>query len=306
MPELVHFAADAPADDVVMTLQRDGAVILDALLSGEETDSLRGELMPWIEATPPGRDSFSGARTTRTGALVARSPRCRAAIMDARIRALCDRVLLAACERYQLHLTQAIRIRPGQEAQPIHRDRWAWGTHLSSLEPQLNTIWALTDFTRANGATQVAPGSVTWPDDRRPTPDEIGWAEMKRGSALAYLGSVFHGGGANTTDIDRIGLNITYALGWLRQEENQYLSCPPAIAATLEPELQALIGYAMGSYALGYFTPPLEPGAGPEVVPPNYALGAANAGGTLGASELLHAISRKVSSGEDGASDSVR
>jgi hypothetical protein len=84
---------------------------------------------------------------------------------------------------------------------------------------------------------------------------------------------VFHGGGASDSAGDRWGLNITYALGWLRQEENQYLSCPPEIARTLDPELQALLGYAMGSYALGYFTPPLAPGEGPEVVPPEFALG---------------------------------
>jgi hypothetical protein len=65
-------------------------------------------------------------------------------------------------------------------------------------------------------------------------------------------------------------LNITYALGWLRQEENQYLSCPPEIAKNFDPELQAMLGYAMGSYALGYFTPPLPPGQGPDVVPPDF------------------------------------
>ena len=105
--------------------------------------------------------------------------------------------------------------------------------------------------------------------------------------------SVFHGG-ANVSDEDRWGLNITYALGWLRQEENQYLSCPPDIARTLDPELQALIGYAMGSYALGYFTPPLPAGEGPEVVPPEFALGRADSATSMGSHELLAAISADV------------
>ena len=87
---------------------------------------------------------------------------------------------------------------------------------------------------------------------------------MKAGSVLVYSGSVIHAGGENRTDADRVGINITYCLGWLRQEENQYLSCPPAIARTLEPELQALLGYAMGSYALGYYSPPLPPGEAPR------------------------------------------
>jgi hypothetical protein len=289
MPNLVHLPADTPADEVTAVLTRDGAVILDDALPRAELDALVAELAPYVEATEPGRDNFSGDKTTRTGALVARSPLTRPVVMDPRIHALCEAVLKPNCLRYQLHLTQVIRILPGQTAQPIHRDRWAWGRGLPHLEPQLNTIWALTDFTAASGATQVVPGSVGWPDGRKAEPQEIARAEMRRGSVLIYTGSVFHGGGANTSGEDRWGLNITYALGWLRQEENQYLSCPPEIARTLDPELQALLGYAMGNYALGYFTPPLPPGEGPEAVPPEYALGRRKKGGSLGGQDLLDA-----------------
>ena len=293
MPVLAHLPAGAPAADILAALDRDGALILDDALSPAEVAALVAELRPYVEATGPGRDAFSGDRTTRTGALVARSPLTRCAVMDARIHALCDRVLAPNCHRYQLHLTQVIRIMPGQAAQPIHRDRWAWGRQMPGVEPQLNTIWALTDFTAANGATQVVPGSQTWPDGRVPEPAEIVRAEMRRGSVLVYTGTVLHGGGANVRDPDdtsgdRWGLNITYALGWLRQEENQYLSCPPHIARTLQPGLQALLGYAMGNYALGYFTPPLPAGEGPEIVPPEYALGAQTGGSTLG-DEALYA-----------------
>ena len=106
---------------------------------------------------------------------------------------------------------------------------------------------------------------------------------------------VFHGGGANVSNGDRIGINITYTLGWLRQEENQYLSCPPEIAKTLSPELQALIGYSMGSYALGYYTPPLPAGQGPEVVPPEFALGKMDADAAqFGSAELLAEVSASI------------
>ena len=117
---------------------------------------------------------------------------------------------------------------------------------------------------------------------------------MKKGSVLVYTGAVFHGGGANISEADRWGLNITYSLGWLRQEENQYLSCPPQIAATLDKDLQALLGYAMGNYALGYFTPPLPAGEGPETVPPQYALGGeAHPGSSLGTPEQLAAAAAR-------------
>lgn len=265
--------ANAPADDILTILKRDGALILKDVLSPDEVKAALGELMPYIEATDYGRDDFTGRKTTRTGALVARSQKARDMVMHPAILEAAQSFLKPFCERIQLHLTQVIRIRPGQPKQPIHRDRWAWGTYMKDLEPQFNTIWAMTDFTKENGATQVCPGSLGWPDNYQPKDEEIGYAEMSAGSVLIYSGGVFHGGGANTSNGDRIGINLTYTLGWLRQEENQYLSCPPEIAKTLAPDLQALIGYAMGSYALGYYTPPLPAGEGPELVPPDFALG---------------------------------
>jgi ectoine hydroxylase-related dioxygenase (phytanoyl-CoA dioxygenase family) len=292
MPELKHVAADVAPDVIVETLKTEGAIIVDQVLDDAGIAKVRAEVDPYIDATGYGRDAFSGFQTTRTGALVARSPACRELIMHPLMLAACDGFLLPACDRYQLHLTQVIRIRPGQPKQPLHRDKLAWGGYLTGIEPQLNTIWAMTDFTRANGATQVVPGSPSWPDSRRVAPEEVGHAEMERGSVLVYSGSVIHAGGENTTGEDRIGINLTYCLAWLRQEENQYLSCPPAIARTLDPKLQALLGYSMGSYALGYFSPPLPPGGGPEAVPPQYALGdkiAPNWG-----SDLLEAINERV------------
>lgn len=279
MPSLKHLPADASPDEISAILDTDGALILDDVLSPAEVDRVMGELTPYIEATSTGQDDFSGVRTTRTGALVARSPAARDLVMHPAILAGADKFLLRYCSRYQLHLTQVIRIGPGQPRQKLHRDSLAWGGWLKDVEPQFNTIWAMTDFTEANGATQVVPGSPAWPSERRAEPHEVGYAEMKRGSVLVYSGSVIHGGGENRTDQDRIGINITYCLGWLRQEENQYLSCPPEVARDLDPALQALLGYAMGSYALGYYTPPLPPGAGPEVAPPQHALGADASGG---------------------------
>ncbi len=290
MPSLQHVTVDAPADEMAAILDSDGALILDDVVPPSMVRAVMDEIGPYIEATGSGRDSFSGFSTTRTGALVARSARCRELVMHPGILAACDAFLLRACDRYQLHLTQVIRIKPGQGAQPLHRDRLAWGGYLQGVEPQLNTMWAMTDFTQQNGATLVVPGSPAWPDSRRAEPHQIGYAEMRAGSVLIYSGSVLHAGGHNQSDADRVGINITYALGWLRQEENQYLSCPPAIARTLDPKLQALLGYAMGSYALGYFTPPLPPGEGPEAVPPQVALGADAAGW---GEDLLAAINER-------------
>jgi hypothetical protein len=275
MPTIQHLPSNTDSQIISSILAEDGALILDNVVSDTFIAALREETDPYMLSTSNGADDFSGFKTTRTGGLLSRSKKCQELITQPDILSACETFLAPYCEAVQLHLTQIIRIQPGETAQAIHRDKWAWGKHLSHLEPQFNTIWALTDFTAENGATRVVPGSPTWPDNQSIREDQITQAEMQAGSVLIYSGSVFHGGGENRSQEDRIGINITYALGWLRQEENQYLSCPPELAKQLPDTLQKLAGYAMGQYALGYYTPPGAPGEHPEVVSPAYALGKA-------------------------------
>jgi ectoine hydroxylase-related dioxygenase (phytanoyl-CoA dioxygenase family) len=162
--------------------------------------------------------------------------------------------LLGHATSFQLHLTQIISIGGGEPAQTIHRDQWAFDffSFPRGYEVQCNTIWAMTDFTAENGATRVIPGSNRYDDKLRFTEADTEPAEMKKGSVLFYTGSIYHGGGANRSNSTRSGINITYNVSWLRQEENQYLSCPPEIARTLPVELLRLMGYRLGAYALGY------------------------------------------------------
>ena len=294
MPDIRHFSLDADAQTLADAVKEDGAIIIDDVLSAEFITELRTETDPYMEGSNIGFDDFAGFKTTRTGGLMVRSRKCRELIGHPDILAPCKLFLEPYCQTVQLHLTQIIRIGPGETAQLIHRDRWAWGSHLAHVEPQFNTIWAITDFTSENGATQVVPGSTQWPDDVQISPDQITQAEMRAGSVLVYSGSVFHGGGENRSDADRIGINITYTLGWLRQEENQYLSCPPELAKDLSRTLQELAGYAMGQYALGYYTPPGAPGEEPEVVPPQYALGIRKDLSSMGGTGDLEALQRAL------------
>jgi hypothetical protein len=248
-----HLPADTTAAVVAEIVKEEGAVVVDRLASSNLLDSIEAELKPFLEATPLGPDEFSGFLTRRTGSLIARSPSARQLVMHPLALGTTSSVL-AHATNFQLHLTQAIAIGPGQPAQAIHKDRWAFDffPFPTGYEVQSNTIWALTDFTEENGATRIVLGSSTVEDTQPFTQDDTEPAEMERGSVLFYSGSVNHGGGANRTDQVRIGLNITYNLAWLRQEENQYLATPRETAQTLPVELLRLMGYDRGAYSLGY------------------------------------------------------
>jgi len=250
---LQHLPSTASADEVAATLAQDGAVVVDHLISIDAMDNVAAELRPFIDATSFGPDDFSGRRTKRTGGLVGRSPACRDLVMNPLVLAATKKVLAHAMS-FQLHLTQVIAIAPGEPAQPIHRDQWAFDffPFPKGYEVQCNTLWAMTDFTEQNGATRVVLGSNHFEDKLQFKEKDSVPAEMTRGSVLLYTGAVYHGGGANRSDATRVGINITYNVSWLRQEENQYLSVPLEVARTLPVDLLRLMGYARGAYALGY------------------------------------------------------
>jgi ectoine hydroxylase-related dioxygenase (phytanoyl-CoA dioxygenase family) len=248
-----HVAATETPERIAEILARDGCAVVDGLADRELLDRFRSEMQPWLDATKPGPDRFAGQRTRRTGGLVARSAAARQIVTNPTVLGAVQRVLSHGTT-FRLHLTQVISIGPGESAQDIHRDQWAFDffPFPDGYEVQCNTLWALSDFTAENGATRVIPGSHRFEDKRRFELDDTEPAEMEAGSVLLYTGALYHGGGPNRSDAVRRGINVTYALSWLRQEENQYLSVPPEIARELDDDLLRLLGYARGAYALGY------------------------------------------------------
>jgi ectoine hydroxylase-related dioxygenase (phytanoyl-CoA dioxygenase family) len=271
---LESLSADCSTAQINEAMARDGACIVENLLPSETVDAITADIAPWIEKANYGEDEFVGRRTKRAGALIARCPSTHPVVMHPLVLEAANLLLRPYCERIQLHLTQVIDIFPDSPAQLLHRDRLAWGGFLPKpIEPQFNTIWALTDFTEENGATHLAPGSHLWDLDQETTPDQTVQAVMPRGSVLLYSGTVIHGGGANRSAAPRVGMNITYCLSWLRQEENQFLSCPPSIAKDLPSELTDLMGYTMANYALGYYSQPEGIEGVPDTTPPERVLG---------------------------------
>ena len=75
---------------------------------------------------------------------------------------------------------------------------------------------------------------------------------MPAGSVLVYDGSLWHGGGVNSTDDRRVGIVVNHCAGFLRQEENQLLAVPRDLAATFPRRLQQMLGYGVYRGLMGH------------------------------------------------------
>lgn len=259
-----RFDVTTDPDAVHRALERDGVVIVEGLVAGDVVERVNAEVEAAVAAADPSEalfnpimEAFHGPFTKQVAGVPGISPTFAVDVMcHPLLLALCDRVLLPSCATYQLNLGHLLQRGPGSEEQWLHRDEAVWSdVPRPAPELQLASVIAFVDFTRENGATRIVPGSHRWPDRQRspaeqaaappPAPDQIAYAEMPAGSAVIYSGGTIHGGGANTTDIPRRGAHLSYCLGWLRTEENNYLSTPPAVAATLPRRAQELLGYAL-------------------------------------------------------------
>ena len=161
---------------------------------------------------------------------------------------------VAITPELRIGAAQAIQIWPGETAQPLHRDDGAflWRHPTYGREARLQIMVAVSDFTADNGGTMVIPKSNHWDDERGPTVTEAKPTEMKAGSAMLFLGSTYHGGGANVSSNPRTGISISLDCSTLRQEENVYLSMTPEEVAAYPEGVQRLLGWSAGRNFMGW------------------------------------------------------
>ncbi len=250
--EMPRLNADATVDAVTSALDEAGCVVVENLAGEDVMDALNADLAPAFEARWHGVDEFAGFRTKRVSGLMARFPTARELALNPLALGAAEALLGPYCKTIQFHVTHAIAIGPGEVAQRLHRDDSIWELPEPKPPVALHCMWALTDFTAENGGTRIVPGSHLWPAGREPDESEIISTTMPRGSVAFYDARTWHGGGPNRSNGPRIGVLLGYLLGWLRQEENQYLTVPPELARTLPEKLQRLIGYDLCGEHLGW------------------------------------------------------
>jgi ectoine hydroxylase-related dioxygenase (phytanoyl-CoA dioxygenase family) len=198
----------------------------------------------------PSPNSFEGHHTLRVYNLLAYDEVWQRVPLHTSVLPIVDRVLDPGCLISSL---SSINILPGEIAQPIHADDQLIPIPKPHPPTVCNSMWALTDFTEANGATRIIPGTHLGsenPDYGAPY-DSIA-AEMPKGSVLIWHGSLWHGGGANATDTNRIGIAMNYCAGYIRQQENQQLGLTHEKVATFEPRLRQLVGYGVYNFLIGH------------------------------------------------------
>lgn len=240
-------------DDFCARLVAEGFLIIPDLLDQGSTDRLGAELGSHFAAAKFGRGMFYGAETKRFGAVLKRSREAQEVVTHPAVLGVVERAIGRWCQCLQLSLTQAIEIHPGAPVQCPHRDQDMWAGPKGEMQYMVNVMWALDDFTAENGATRVWPKSHLADQDAMLPEEDAIPAVMPRGSALFFLGSTLHSGGANRSDRPRRGLIMSYCLGWLKPWENQWLAYPPRIARTFPPEVAALVGYRQHLPSLGNY-----------------------------------------------------
>lgn len=259
MADVQRFKNSAETSEVVAILERDGSAIIEDFLPTDVIEEIKSDLFPLLEQRGKGQDDFAGFQTRRMSALFAKTRRMAdivthplfhdsaEALINRPISFWSGESAFEVRPGIRIAATQLIQIAPGEKAQTIHRDHWAcmWRVPQYERHVRLQIMIAISDFTAENGGTLVVPGSHTWEDTRVPQPGEEIPTIMKSGSALLFVGSTYHAGGANqTTDQYRTGLTVAIDAATVRQEENMYLALSPAVVRSYPEQIQRLLGWS--------------------------------------------------------------
>jgi ectoine hydroxylase-related dioxygenase (phytanoyl-CoA dioxygenase family) len=236
---VTRFDATATVDDVVATMNADGYAVVERLVSAADTARMHAEITKVLETVPLGRNEFEGFKTRRIYNIFAKTRVLDSLALNPLLEGVLDRVL----GLHQFSAPVGIQIGPGEVAQVLHYDDSIYPLAWPHDEVVVNSMWAFDDFTEANGATRVVPGSHKRSGAAYDPDQPTAALEMPAGSVIFYTGTLLHRGGANRTDRPRLGVILEYCSGWIRAQENHVIGVPTDVAATLPPRLQELLGY---------------------------------------------------------------
>lgn len=217
-----------------------GYILIENVLCETEIADIKNAILPLLNET--GRNSFEGYKTQRMYAVLSKTRALDHLVEHPRILALLDQMFMP---NYLLSQLQVINLLPGEKGQPLHYDDGFYPIPRPRRPLGAATIWAIDDFTDTNGATVIVPNSHTWGNNQTPKAKQVKSVVMKAGSVLFYPGTLWHGGGANLSNGNRLAVTCQYCEPWLRTQENYFLGTPLEVVAELSEDIRRMLGYSI-------------------------------------------------------------
>tara|TARA_B110000208_G_scaffold42986_1_gene56837 strand:- start:138 stop:761 length:624 start_codon:yes stop_codon:yes gene_type:complete len=197
-------------DSQLNQIREVGYCVIEAALQADVINAVKHALLPWFGRQRMGRNNFEGEQTERVYALLDKDPVFALIVEHEAVLAIVNKLLEPT---YLLSANLAINIHPTETPQPFHADHASVPNCPRNALNGVSTIWAMDDFTQANGATQVVPGSHLW-RTQKPIKDEM----LQDGCYVS-----------------RFGFSLSWFLNtsWWRQPVNCDSACdhPPILSA---------------------------------------------------------------------------
>ena len=233
-------------------LDEQGYLPLADILSPLQVDTFTARLLELAEqeGEAAGSEVHQEEGTLRLSNLINKDPMFDLCFTHPRILAGVKRVLN---EGFRIHSLNARFALPGKGVQALHMD---WGSENPRDWERLragqfyvcNSIWLLTDFTAANGATRVVPGSHlraqapadVVDDPTQPAPDEV-LVTAPAGTVVVFNSHTWHSGTLNRSRHMRGAMHMAFVRRDWPQQTDQRRFLLPATENRLSPEARFLL-----------------------------------------------------------------
>uniref|UniRef100_A0A0G4GR61 Phytanoyl-CoA dioxygenase n=1 Tax=Chromera velia CCMP2878 TaxID=1169474 RepID=A0A0G4GR61_9ALVE len=230
----------------VATVERDGYIIFENLFTPRQMKAMADSIEDYMRWD--GRNNFEGHKTRRVYSIAGKTVAFDPLIEHPRVMALLNYFLLP---NFLLSMAQVIRIYPHEKPQILHIDDGFIPFPRPRKALGAATIWAIDDFTEANGSTVVWPQSHLWGEGATPENPPEGYSlspvsvKMPAGSCVFFLSTLWHGGGRNETEIPRTAFTTQYCEPFLRTQENQFLAVSKEMARKRSDAMKSMLGYSV-------------------------------------------------------------
>jgi ectoine hydroxylase-related dioxygenase (phytanoyl-CoA dioxygenase family) len=237
--------SDSLDDSEKRQLDERGYLPLPGVMSLEQVLAIRGRVKQLIaeEGEEAGSEFGQEKGAVRLANLVDKDPLFEVCFSHPRVLAAMNHVLEGDFKLSSLNGRASV---PGDGIQAFHVD---WHEVVKSSGFQVcNSIWLLVDFTEANGATRVVPGSHRSGQNPKDIlenpwakhPDEI-LLTGEAGTVVVFNSHLWHAGTSNNTESPRYALHSYFTRRHNEQQSNQKAFLSEATLARLSPEARFIL-----------------------------------------------------------------